>query len=125
VSILRKYGRERVRLLNQEREDLDILRYQLYTLRKKVCRRLEGLGLAVRESWEVERGLAERGRGDYYERIEGYCLTDGEGNVYVASVKWVFQVMEDGGRFWFEGAELGKAKAGSVKEVVARITGGW
>jgi len=27
---------------------------------------------------------------------------DEQGNVYVASVKWVFQVMEDGGRrFWF------------------------
>jgi hypothetical protein len=36
------------------------------------------------------------------ERIEGYCLMDEQGNVYVASVKWVFQVMEDGGRrFWF------------------------
>jgi hypothetical protein len=47
----------------------------------------EGLGLAVREGWEVERGLAERGRGDYYERIEGYCLTDEQGNMYVASIK--------------------------------------
>jgi hypothetical protein len=56
------------------------------------------------------------------ERIEGYCLMDEQGNVYVASVKWVFQVMEDGGRrFWFEGVELGRAK--SVEEVVARITG--
>jgi hypothetical protein len=109
VPILRKYGRERVRLLNQEREDLDILRYQLYVLRKRACRRLEGLGLAVRESWEVERGLAERGRGDYYERIEGYCLTDEQGNVYVASVKWVFQVMEDGGRFWFEELSWGSS----------------
>jgi len=27
VSILGRYGRERARLLNQEREDLDILRY--------------------------------------------------------------------------------------------------
>ena len=63
--------------------------------------------------------------GDYYERIEGYCLTDGQGNIYVASVKWVFQVMEDGGRrFWFEGLELGRAKAGSIDEVIARITGG-
>jgi hypothetical protein len=35
VSMLKKYGR--------------------------VCRRLEGLGLAVRESWEVERGLTETG----------------------------------------------------------------
>jgi hypothetical protein len=35
-----------------------------------------------------------------------------------------FQVMEDGGRrFWFEGVELGRAKAGSVEEAVARITG--
>jgi hypothetical protein len=58
--------------------------------RRRVCRRLEKLGLAVREGWEVEGG-----RGDYYERIEGYCLTDNEGNVYVASVKWVFQVMEE------------------------------
>jgi hypothetical protein len=98
--------------------------YQLYVFRRRVCRRLGKLGLAVRESWEVERGLAERGRGDYYERVEGYCLTDGQGNVYVASVKWVFQVMEDGRRFWFEGVELGRAKAGGVEEVVARITGG-
>ena len=44
--------------------------------RRRVCRRLEKLGLAVRESWEVERGLAEKGWGDYYERVEGYCLTD-------------------------------------------------
>jgi hypothetical protein len=35
VSMLKKYGR--------------------------VCRRLEGLGLAVRESWEVERALRRRG----------------------------------------------------------------
>ena len=35
---------------------------------------LEKLGLAVREGWEVERG-----QGDYYERIEGYCLTDEQG----------------------------------------------
>jgi hypothetical protein len=35
-----------------------------------------------------------------------------------------FQVMEDGGRrFWFEGIELGRAKAGNVEEAVARITG--
>ena len=44
-------------------------------------------GLAVRESWEVERGLAEKGRGDYYERVEGYCLTDEQANIYVTSVK--------------------------------------
>lgn len=50
---------------------------------------------------------------------------DEQGNVYVASVKWVFQVMEDGGRrFWFEGVELGRAKVGSVEDVVARMTGG-
>jgi hypothetical protein len=125
VSILRKYGREKAKLLNKERGDLDILRYQLYTLRKRACGGLEGLGLAVREGWEVERALVERGRSDYYQRIEGYCLTDGKGNIYVASVKWVFQVMGDGRRrFWFEGVELGRAKAGSVEEVVARITGG-
>jgi hypothetical protein len=35
VSMLRKYGREKAKLLNKERGDLDILRYQLYTLRKK------------------------------------------------------------------------------------------
>jgi hypothetical protein len=88
-------------------------------------RGLEKLGLAVREGWEVERGLAERGRGDYYERVEGYCLTDEQGNIYVASVKWVFQVMGDGRRrFWFEGVELGRAKVESVEDVVARITGG-
>jgi len=31
------------------------------------------LGLAVREGWEVERGLAERGRGTAY-----YAYVDGE-----------------------------------------------
>ena len=73
----------------------------------------------------MERGLAERGRGDYYKRVEGYCFTDEQGNTYVASVKWVFQVMGDGGRrFWFEGVELGRAKVESVEDVVARITGG-
>jgi hypothetical protein len=65
----------------------------------------------------------ERGQGDYYERIEGYCLTDGQGNMYVASVKWIFQVIEDGRRLWFEGVELGRAKAGSIDEVIARIAG--
>ena len=65
----------------------------------------------------------ERGQGDYYERIEGYCLTDEQGNIYVASVKWIFQVIEDGRRFWFEGVELGRAKAGSIDEVIARIAG--
>jgi hypothetical protein len=124
VSMLKRYGKEVARLLNQEHEDPNALRYQLYVFRRRVCRRLEKLGLAVRESWEVERALAERGRGDYYERIEGYCLTDEQGNIYVASVKWVFQVMGDGGRrFWFEGVELGRAKAGSIDEVIARITG--
>jgi hypothetical protein len=29
----------------------------------------------------------------------------------------------DGRRFWLEGVELGRAKVGSVEEVVARITG--
>jgi hypothetical protein len=124
VSILKRYGREVARLLNQEHEDLNILRYQLYVFRRRACRRLERLGLAVREGWEVERGLAERGRGDYYEKVEGCCLVDGKGNVYVASVKLVFQVMEDGRRLWFEGVELGRAKVGSVDEVVAKITGG-
>jgi hypothetical protein len=56
-------------------------------LRRRICRRLEKLGLAVREGWEVERGLAEGGRGDYHERIKGYCLTDEQENIYVASVK--------------------------------------
>ena len=42
--------------------------------------------------------------------------------MYVASVKWVFQVMGDGRRFWLEGVELGRAKVESVEEVVARIT---
>jgi hypothetical protein len=43
--------------------------------------------------------------------------------VYVANVKWTFQVPEGGGRrFWFEGVELGKAR--SVEEVVAKITAG-
>jgi hypothetical protein len=44
--------------------------------------------------------------------------------MYVASVKWVFQVMEDWRRLWFESVELGRAKVGSVEDVVARITGG-
>jgi hypothetical protein len=112
------------RLLDQEHEDPDILRYHLYVFRRRACRRLERLGLAVREGWEVERGLAERSRGDYYEKVEGCCLADGKGNVYVASVKLVFQVMEDGRRLWFEGVELGRAKVGSVEDVVARMTGG-
>ncbi len=55
VSMLKKYGREVARLLNQEREDPNVLRYQLYVLRRRVCRRLEKLGLAVRESWELKR----------------------------------------------------------------------
>ena len=42
--------------------------------------------------------------------------------MYVASVKWIFQVMGDGRRFWLEGVELGRAKVESVEEVVARIT---
>ena len=62
ASMLKKYGKEVARLLNQEREDPNILRYQLYVLRRRICRRLEKLGLAVREGWEVERGLAGRGR---------------------------------------------------------------
>jgi hypothetical protein len=75
-------------------------------------------------NWEVERGLAERGRGDYYERIEGYCLTDGQGNIYVASIKWVFQVMGGGGgSSGSRASSSGGPKAGSVEEVVARITG--
>jgi hypothetical protein len=100
--------------------DLDILRYQLYALREKVCRGLRSCG-SLRESWEVERALMERERSDYYQRIEGYCLTDENGNVYVANVKWNFQVPEGGGgRFWLDGVELGKAK--SVEGVVAKIT---
>jgi len=71
--------------------------YQLYVFRRRVCRRLEGLGLAIREGWEVEKGLAGRGRGDHHERIEEYCFIDNEGNIYIASIKWVFQVMENGG----------------------------
>jgi hypothetical protein len=55
VSILRKYGKERAKLLNRERGDLDIPRYQLYALREKVCRELEKLGLTLRESWKVEK----------------------------------------------------------------------
>jgi hypothetical protein len=47
VSMLKRYGREVARLLNQEREYPDILRYQLYTLRR-VYRRFKDLGLAVR-----------------------------------------------------------------------------
>jgi len=45
--MLKRYGREVARLLNQEREYPDILRYQLYTLRR-VYRRFKDLGLAVR-----------------------------------------------------------------------------
>jgi hypothetical protein len=54
VSILEKYGKEVARLLNQEREDPNVLRYQLYVLRRRACRRLEKLGLAVKEDWEAE-----------------------------------------------------------------------
>jgi hypothetical protein len=125
VSMLKKYGREVARLLNQEHEDPNVLRYQLYVLRRRACRRLERLGLAVRESWEVERGLAEKGRGDYYERVEGYCLTDEQGNIYVASVKWVFQVMEDRKRFWLEDVELGRAETGSVEALILQEVSGF
>ena len=45
------------RLLNQEHEDPDIMRYHLYVFRRRACRRLERLGLAVRDDWEVERAL--------------------------------------------------------------------
>jgi len=48
VSMLKRYGREVARLLNQEHEDPNVLRYQLYVFRGRVCRRLEKLGLAVR-----------------------------------------------------------------------------
>jgi hypothetical protein len=37
---------------------------------------------------------------------------DDEGNIYAASIKWVFQVMDDGERrFWFKGVELGRTKS--------------
>jgi hypothetical protein len=52
--------------------------YQLYVFRRMVCRRLEDLGLAIREGWEVEKGLAGRGRGDHHERIEEYCFIDND-----------------------------------------------
>jgi len=45
ASMLKKYGREVARLLNQEHEDPNVLRYQLYVLRRRICRRLEKLGL--------------------------------------------------------------------------------
>jgi hypothetical protein len=38
VSMLKRYGREVARLLNQEHEDPDM--YQLYVFRRRVCRRL-------------------------------------------------------------------------------------
>ena len=38
--MLKRYGREVARLLNQEHEDPNILRYQLYVFRRRVCRRL-------------------------------------------------------------------------------------
>ena len=46
---MKRYGREVARLLNQEHEDPNALRYQLYVLRRRVCRRLEkpGQGLAA------------------------------------------------------------------------------
>jgi hypothetical protein len=62
VSMLKKYGKEVARLLNQEHEDPNVLRYQLYVLRRRICRRLERLGLAVREGWEVERAGATIGK---------------------------------------------------------------
>jgi hypothetical protein len=67
--MLKRYGREVARLLNQEHEDPDM--YQLYVFRRRVCRRLEKLGLAVRESWEVARGLAERGAGQLLREGRG------------------------------------------------------
>jgi hypothetical protein len=39
--MLKRYGREVARLLNQEHEDPNILRYQLYVFRRRVCRRLD------------------------------------------------------------------------------------
>ncbi|MCL7394003.1 MAG: hypothetical protein LZ169_04180 [Thaumarchaeota archaeon] len=39
VSMLKRYGREVARLLNQEHEDPNVSRYQLYVLRRRICRR--------------------------------------------------------------------------------------
>jgi UPF0271 protein len=73
VAALGKYRKEKAAMLSRERGNPDILRdvlrHQLYTLREKVCRGLEKLGLMLRESWEVERALVERGRSDYYQRV--------------------------------------------------------
>ena len=41
VSMLKRYGREVARLFNQEHEDPNVLRYQLYVFRRRVCRRLD------------------------------------------------------------------------------------
>jgi hypothetical protein len=93
------------------------------------------------EVWEGEEGLrswgwllgrAGRWRG-VLRRGDGAIIMRGSrdtasrtsrGTCMSPASKWVFQVIEDGRRFWFEGVELGRAKAGSVDEVVARITGG-
>ena len=45
VSMLKRYGKEVARLFNQEHEDPNALGYQLYVFRRRVCRRLEKLGL--------------------------------------------------------------------------------
>jgi hypothetical protein len=43
----------------------------------------------------LESGLRGEGLGRYHEKAEEDRLMHEEGNRYVASVKWVFQVMED------------------------------
>jgi len=40
----------------------------------------------------------------------------GKGNVYDASVKWAFQVMEDGRRFWLEGVKPGEPRPGASRK---------
>jgi hypothetical protein len=75
--------------------------------------------------WPLGRVGRWRGAGAIIMRgLRDTVSWTSRGNIYVASVKWVFQVIEDGRRFWFEGLELGRAKVESVEEVVARITGG-
>ncbi len=80
-----------------------------------------------RRAWDWLLGRAKRWRGVRAIIMRGSRDTasrTGRGNMYVASVKWIFQVIEDGRRrLWFEGVELGRAKAGSIDEVIARITG--
>ena len=66
VSILKKYGKEVARLLNQEREDPNVLRYQLYVLRRRACRRLERF-----MRWEYRRKYGWLPSGKELKKVKG------------------------------------------------------